>query len=137
MVDFARALPRLRRRVLRVLRSDGEPDVERVLAGALRLLDVGLFGGYSEQSSDDERRVALATVLTKTSRVDGAPRLPPKGGIRRVQAVRDPLVELLAALKRRRSAEDQLLAYREGRRWHDRPSRSTTTSRDSSATHHR
>ena len=28
-------------------------------------------------------------------------------------------MELLAALKRRRSGGDQLLAYREGRRWHD------------------
>ena len=37
-----------------------------------------------------------------------------KGGIRRVQAVRDPLSRaVVRALKRRRAGGDQLLAYRE------------------------
>ena len=43
-----------------------------------------------------------------------------KGGVRRVQAVQDPpVIELVSALKRRRGGGDQLLAYKEGRRWHD------------------
>ena len=43
-----------------------------------------------------------------------------KGGVRRVQAVQDPpVIEVVQALKRRRGGGDQLLAYKEGRRWHD------------------
>ena len=41
-----------------------------------------------------------------------------KGGLHRVQAVQDPLSqEVVRALRRRRSGGEQLLAYREGRRW--------------------
>src|SRR4051812_46479794 len=42
MLDFAAALPRMRRRVRRDLRGDGLTR-ERVLACAARLLDVGFF----------------------------------------------------------------------------------------------
>ncbi len=123
MVDFAQALPRLRRRVLRVLRTGEEPDQERVLAGSVRLLDVGLFRVGSEAYADDKGGVGLATVLKENVTVSDGEAVFDylgKGGVRRVQAVQDPpVVELLAALKRRRSGGDQLLAYREGRRWHD------------------
>ncbi len=48
---------------------------------------------------------------------------PAKSGVRRVQEVTDAAaVSVLAALKRRRGGPDELLAYREGRRW--RPVRS-------------
>ncbi|MGZ4194516.1 MAG: DNA topoisomerase IB, partial [Solirubrobacteraceae bacterium] len=123
MVDFAHALPRLRRRVLRTLRAGGEPDEARVLAGAVRLLDIGLFRVGSEQYAHDEGGVGLATVAKNNVTVtDGEAVFDylAKGGVRRVQAVQDPaVVDLLGALKRRRSGGDHLLAYREGRRWHD------------------
>jgi DNA topoisomerase IB len=39
--------------------------------------------------------------------------------MRRVQAVQDPpTIEVVRALRRRRSGPEQLLAYREGARWH-------------------
>ncbi len=61
MVDFAHALPRLRKRMLADL--DGEElDERRVLACAVRLLDVGLFRIGSEQYADEEGGVGLATV---------------------------------------------------------------------------
>jgi len=63
MVDFAKALPSLRRRVLRTLRSGDEPDEARVLACAIRLLDVGLFRVGSEQYADADGGAGLATVL--------------------------------------------------------------------------
>ena len=45
---------------------------------------------------------------------------PAKSGIRRIQAVVDPLAaEIVAALKRRRGGGDELLAYKDGRRWRD------------------
>jgi DNA topoisomerase I len=124
MVDFAKALPAMRRRVLRTLRASDELDENHVLAGAVRLLDVGLFRVGSEQYAGDEGGVGLATVLKRHVTVthDGEAVFDylAKSGVRRVQAVQDPpIVELLGALKRRRGGGDQLLAYREGRRWHD------------------
>ncbi len=123
MVDFARALPSLRRRVLRTLRSGDEADETRVLACAIRLLDVGLFRVGSEQYADDEGGVGLATVLKDSvTETDGELVFDylGKGGVRRVQAVQDPpVIELVTALRRRRGGGDQLLAYKEGRHWHD------------------
>ncbi len=121
MVDFAKALPKMRRRVLADLRNGDELDERRVLACALRLLDVGLFRIGSEQYADDEGGIGLATV-TKSSVniVDEQVEFDylGKGGVRRVQAVRDTAtVDVVRALKRRRSGGDQLLAYRRGRRW--------------------
>src|SRR6202012_1477252 len=66
MVDFAHALPSLRRRVLRILRSGDDVDHGRVMACAIRLLDVGLFRVGSEEYADDEGGVGLATVLKQS-----------------------------------------------------------------------
>ncbi|MFL5860684.1 MAG: DNA topoisomerase IB [Solirubrobacteraceae bacterium] len=123
MVAFARALPTMRRRILRTLRASDALDEDRVLAGAVRLLDVGLFRVGSEQYAADEGGVGLATVLKEHVTVTHGEAVfdyRAKGGKRRVQAVQDPaVVDLLAALRRRRSGGDQLLAYHDGRRWHD------------------
>ena len=123
MVDFAHALPSLRRRVLRTLRSGDEPDRTRVLACAIRLLDVGLFRVGSEQYADDEGGVGLATVPKDSVVVQDGELVfdyRGKGGVRRVQAVQDAaVIDLVSALKRRRSGGDQLLAYKARGRWHD------------------
>ena len=123
MVDFAHALPRLRPRVLRALRSSDELDETRVLACAIRLLDVGLFRVGSEQYADEEGGIGLATVHKDSVTVkDGELVFDylAKGGVRRVQAVQDPpVIEVVGALKRRRGGGDQLLAYKDGRRWRD------------------
>jgi DNA topoisomerase IB len=123
MVGFAHALPSLRRRVLRTLRSGDEVDGTRVLACAVRLLDVGLFRVGSEEYADDDGGVGLATVLKESVAVTDGELVFDylgKSGVRRVQAVQDqPVIEVVSALKRRRGGGDQLLAYKEGRRWHD------------------
>jgi DNA topoisomerase I len=126
MVAFAHELPGVRRRVLRVLRSDRNGagvDETSVLACAIRLLDVGLFRVGSEQYADDEGGTGLATVLKENVTVSDGELVfdyLAKGGMRRVQAVQDPpVIEVVQALKRRRGGGDQLLAYKEGRRWHD------------------
>jgi DNA topoisomerase IB len=120
MVDFASALPRLRKRLIRDLRGH-ELDAQRVLACAVRLLDVGLFRIGSEEYADEEGGVGLATVERSSVRVEEHQVVFDylgKSGVRRVQAVQDPLArEVVQALKRRRSGGDQLLAYRDGRRW--------------------
>jgi DNA topoisomerase IB len=122
MVDFAHALPRLRRRVLRILRSGDGVDETRVLACAVRLLDIGLFRVGSEEYADDEGGVGLATVLKESVTVRDDELVfdyLAKSGVRRVQAVQDPpVIEVVGALRRRRGG-DHLLAYRVGRRWHD------------------
>jgi DNA topoisomerase IB len=122
MHDFARALPRLRRRVGRDLARRGLVS-ERVLAGAVRLLDVGFFRVGSEDYAAESGSRGLSTILCKQvtlSRGELTFDYPAKGGIRRVQTVADPDVHrLVRELRRGRAAGDRLLAYRDGRAWRD------------------
>lgn len=121
MVLFARALPKLRRRMLADLDGD-DLGPERVLACAARLLDIGLFRIGGEQYADDEGGVGLATVEKANVMLhDGEIVFDylAKAGVRRVQGVQDPAaVAVVTALRRRRSGPTQLLAYKAGARWH-------------------
>ncbi len=121
MVLFARALPKLRRRMRADLDGD-DLGRDRVLACAARLLDIGLFRIGSEQYADDEGGVGLATVgRAHVTVLDGEVVFDylAKAGVRRVQAVQDPAaVAVVSALYRRRSGPSQLLAYKAGARWH-------------------
>jgi DNA topoisomerase I len=123
VVDFADSLPRLRRRVSRTLRDGDEPSRERVLALAVRLLDVGMFRVGSEQYAEEDSGVGLATIRKEHVRIEDdavAFDYPGKGGARRRQVIEDPMsIELVRTLKRRRSGPPELLAYRERRRWRD------------------
>ena len=96
---------------------------ERVLACAVRLLDVGMFRIGSEQYADDDGGIGLATIRQehvsirdRTSRV----RLPGEGrraarpADRRSRDASRVITRAQAAPRRRR----ELLAYRNGRRWH-------------------
>ena len=120
MVRFAGELPRLRRRLAADMRGD-ELTRQRVLAGAVRLLDVGLFRIGGEQYADDEGGIGLATL--QRQHVELRDDLVvfdylAKGGQRRVHAVDDPLSrELVSVLKARRHRRPELLVYRDGRRW--------------------
>lgn len=120
MVEFGRLLPKLRRRIARDL-VGSDPTRERVLACAVRLLDVGMFRIGSEQYADDESGVGLATITKQhvsVQRDSIAFDYPAKGGIRRIQTIVDPQSrELVCALKRRRGGDSELLSYRQGRRW--------------------
>jgi DNA topoisomerase I len=120
MVRFGALLPRLRRRVARDLDGD-ELSRERVLACAMRLLDVGMFRIGSEQYANEDGGVGLATISKQHVSVHGdsvAFDYPAKAGVRRVQTLVDPRSrELVWALKRRRGGGSGLLAYRDGRRW--------------------
>jgi DNA topoisomerase IB len=123
MLDFGRALPRLRRRVAGRIRGR-EPTRERVLAGALRLLDRGFFRIGSESYAEENNSYGLATMLKRHVRLEPRNVLvfdyPAKSGQRRLQSVVDPHVHrLVAELKARRGGSDELLAYKNGRRWHD------------------
>jgi len=122
MLEFAQALPRLRRVVRRDL--DGS-DVGRgrVLAAAVRLLDRGLFRIGSEDYAEQNQSYGLATLLKEHVSLNGT-RLhfdfPAKSGQRRKQVIDDPLVlPVMRALKRRRGGSEELLAFRAGGRWVD------------------
>jgi DNA topoisomerase IB len=102
---------------------------DRVLAGALRMLELGAFrvGGdqYAPDDEDDEGSFGLATLRVEhVRRARGAVQVsyPAKGGAWRDVVLRDPaLHRLVGSLLRRRGAapEQDLLVYRNGRGWHD------------------
>ena len=122
MLEFAQALPRLRRVVTRDLARD-RLDRERVLACAVRLLDRGMFRVGSEDYAETNKSYGLATLRKEHVTIDGD-RIrfdyPGKSGQRREHWVIDPLaMPVVSALKRRRGGSPELLAYREGRGWVD------------------
>lgn len=123
MLAFARAVPRLREVAGRHLARDGMGR-ERVLACAARLLDRGFFRIGSEGYAEENGSYGLATMRRRHVTLERGGLLtfdyPTKGGARRVQEVVDPeAAEVVAALKRRRGGSEELLAYKDGRRWRD------------------
>jgi DNA topoisomerase I len=123
MLEFARALPGLREVTERHLRRRG-PTRERVLAGAVRLLDRGFFRIGGENYAEENDTYGLATMQKRHVRLEPDNVIVfdyrAKGGQRRVQSVVDPQVyRLVDELKRRRSGGPDLLAYKDGGRWHD------------------
>jgi DNA topoisomerase-1 len=122
MVAFAQTLPGMRQEVIKTMRAGAQLDRARVLACAVRLLDVGLFRIGSEVYEREDGHLGLATIAkANVSAADG--RLVfdyvAKEGVRRLQTIEDPLcAEIVAALKRRRGGGEHLLAYRDGREWH-------------------
>jgi DNA topoisomerase I len=122
MTTFARALPRLRRRVAKDLARDGMPR-EKVLACAVRLLDLGFFRIGSEDYAEENDTYGIATMQKRHVTVSGDRVIfdyEAKGGQRRLQSIADPEVAgVVRELKRRRGGGEELLAYRNGRRWVD------------------
>jgi DNA topoisomerase I len=122
MLDFAKALPKLRKRVDRDLRGRN-PTRERVQAGAARLLDRGFFRIGTEGYAEENETYGVATLRKRHVEVRGD-RLDfdytAKGGIRRRQEIEDPqLAKLIRTLLRRRGGGHELLAYKRGNRWRD------------------
>jgi DNA topoisomerase I len=122
MEEFARALPQLRRRVERDLMLDGVPR-ERVLACAARLLDRGFFRIGSEDYAEENDTYGIATMQKRHVTVSDDVvtfDYEAKGGQRRVQAIGDPVIaDLVGTLRSRRGGGEELLAYKNGRRWLD------------------
>ncbi|MBB6379278.1 DNA topoisomerase IB [Pseudonocardia eucalypti] len=126
VLRLARRLPPMRDQVAARL-AEGGLGRERVLAGALRMLELGAFrvGGeeYAPADEDDDGTFGLATLRRDhVRRVRGEVRVcyPAKGGAERIISLRDPEIHrLVGALLRRRGSTDDLLVYRNGRDWHD------------------
>ncbi|WP_228975767.1 DNA topoisomerase IB [Streptomyces sp. DH12] len=122
VLDVAEALPRVREAVEAALGDRGLTR-ERVLATAVRLLDLGFFRIGSERYADQNQTYGLTTLLRDHSRCSRGEVLlsyPGKHGKQRLHVVADPpTCRSLTALIRRRDDGDRLLAYWEGRAWHE------------------
>jgi DNA topoisomerase-1 len=122
MLEFAKALPRLRKRVTADLDGD-ELSEAQVLACATRLLDRGFFRVGSEGYAEDNETFGLATIRKDHVTIRDDMMVfdyAAKGNQRRVQRVADPdVLPIVSTLRRRRSGGDELLAYKNGRRWVD------------------
>ena len=124
MVAFAQSLPELRVVVREQLAADDELTRDRVLACAVRLLDVGFFRiGTEVGRSGDLETFGLTTMRKEHVSISGnevAFEYLAKGGKHRVHSVVDPEVTaIVSALKRRRSGGEELLAFRNGGVWVD------------------
>jgi DNA topoisomerase I len=119
-------LGRVREEIVRRLEEPGLSR-ERVLAAAVRMLDVGVFraGGeqYAPSDDDDDGTFGLATLRREhvgLKRGAVVFSYPAKGGIPRELALRDPLLHrVVGSLLRRKGGGEELLAYKDGRQWSD------------------
>jgi len=117
VVDLAKRLPDLRAAVDTDLAPRGLGR-DRVLAGALRMLDRGIFRTGGEEYAQDNGTRGVATLLRGDVTVrGGAIRFcyPAKGGIERRIRIRDgALAALVTTLRRGRDDDERLLVYRSG-----------------------
>ena len=123
ILRFARQLPALREQVAHDIALQGMPK-ERVLACAVRLLELGFFRIGGEAYAEENDTYGLATLRKPHVRVRGDLLefdYDAKSGQRRQCQVADPEVRaVITTLRRRRSAPDaELLAYKDGRGWVD------------------
>ena len=124
MLDFAKDLPALRAHVANELESGRTLTRERVLACAVRLLDIGFFRIGTEEYAEANESFGLATMRKQHVKLEDDDTMvfdyPAKSGVRQVRAVVDPAAtDVVAQLKRRRGGGDELLAYKTGRKWRD------------------
>jgi DNA topoisomerase IB len=122
VLNFARSLPTLRQIVERDLATN-DIGKDRILACTVRLLDEGCFRIGGEQYVEENETFGLATLRKEHVQVSGRAlrfTYPAKGSVERIIEVRDSEVSnVLQCLKRRRSGDGHLFAYKEGGRWVD------------------
>ena len=117
MLEFAEALPMLREQLDDHLHLEGMTR-ERVLACAVRLLDLGFFRIGTEGYAEENETYGLATMRRSHVRLRDGHVItfdyPSKTGKRRIQSVADPAVyDVVAELKARRGGCPELLTYRD------------------------
>jgi DNA topoisomerase I len=126
VLRLARRLPRVRAQIREHLDGRGL-SCDRVLAAALRMLDIGAFriGGdeYAPGPGEEEGSFGLATVRREHVRLRRGGielRYPAKGGIDQTITLRDPALHaVVRSLLRRNGGGEDLLAYRTKQGWHD------------------
>jgi DNA topoisomerase IB len=120
--EFGTVLPRIREVVCRHLEGRGLTR-ERVLAAAIRLIDLGFFRPGGAEYADENGTFGLATIRKEHVTLSQGQLVfeyPAKSARLREQAVaEDQVCAIVRSLRRRRNGGDQLLVYRSGPRWHD------------------
>src|SRR5689334_18986453 len=120
--DFGAALPRIREVISRHLEGRGLTR-DRVLAAAIRLIELGFFRPGGEEYAEENGTFGLATILKEHVTLANGQLVfeyTAKGAKHREQAVAEERVcAVVRSLKRRRGGGDKLLVYRTGQRWHD------------------
>ena len=121
--EFAATLPTARRALAADLKLRGLVR-ERVMAAAIRLLDIGLFRVGGESYEEENETFGLATLRKHHVHVRSGAIVfdyVAKGGLERSHGIEDQMVlPTVLALKRRPgSADDPLLAYRQRDGWND------------------
>jgi hypothetical protein len=121
VLGFGAALPGLREVVDRHLEGRGLTR-DRVLAAAVRLVDLGFFRPDGEEYAEENGTFDLATIRKEHVHLTRGQLLfeyTAKSARHREQAIAaDRVCTVVRGLKRRRSG-DQLLVFRSGPRWHD------------------
>ncbi|MGH3154579.1 MAG: DNA topoisomerase IB [Streptosporangiaceae bacterium] len=119
---FGAALPDIRRALDQHLDARGLTR-DRVLAAAIRLIDLGFFRPGGEEYAAQNGTFGVATIrkehvrLTKDQLVF---EYSAKGSKHREQAVaEDQVCAAIRSLRRRKGGGNQLLVYRSGPHWHD------------------
>jgi DNA topoisomerase-1 len=115
-------LPGVRRQVRRDLRSEGLTR-ERVIAVALRMLDLGLFRTGGEEYEQEHGTHGVTTLHREHVTVTGDTvefRFPAKSGVQREAVVKDPsLAVAIQALVDSPAPGDRLMQYADGDRWRE------------------
>jgi DNA topoisomerase-1 len=120
VLDLVPLLPDFRSAVDDELRTRGLTRA-RVTAGALRMLDRGVFRTGGDEYAEQNGSRGAATLLRQDvviERGDLVFHYPAKGGIDRRLRMRDePLARLVRSLRRVRADDERLLVYRSGKDW--------------------
>ncbi len=120
--ELGAALPRVREAVSRHLDGDGLTG-DRVLAAAVRLIDLGFFRPGGEEYAEENGSFGLSTILKDHVTVAKGQLMfeytAKSAKHREVAIAEDQVCAVVRSLKRRRGGGEKLLAYRIGQRWHD------------------
>lgn len=120
--QFGAVLPAIREKVCHHLDARGLTR-DRVLATAIRLIDLGFFRAGGEEYAEQNGSFGLATIRKEHVTLSKGQIVfdyIAKGAKQREQAVAEEQVcAVVRSLRRRRDGGDDLLVYRSGRGWHD------------------
>ena len=122
VTELGAVLPQVREVVSRHLDGRGLTR-DRVLAAAVRLIDLGFFRPGGVEYAEENGTFGLATILKEHVTLTKGQLMfdyTAKGAKHREQAIaEDQVCAVVRSLKRRRNGGEKLLAYRAGRYWHD------------------